>query len=126
METIRYILGGILLLLGLAIFFIEVFGVNRFRNALNRMHAAALGDTMGLTFSLMGLMIVSGINFNTLKMFMVIIFLWVSSPVASHMLTKLEAETNPNLKDFCGSCESVKELEESLESMSDDTKEEKL
>ena len=71
MEVFRYIVGSILLLLGLVIFMIEVFGVNRFRYALNRMHAAALGDTLGLTCSLLGLMCVSGWNYNTLKMILV-------------------------------------------------------
>ena len=106
MEVFRYIVGSILLLLGLVIFMIEVFGVNRFRYALNRMHAAALGDTLGLTCSLLGLMCVSGWNYNTLKMILVIVFLWVSSPVCSHMLT-----TNRNLGEYLTECGSVAELE---------------
>ena len=111
MEVLRYIAGSILLLLGLAIFMIEVFGVNRFRYALDRMHAAALGDTLGLTFCLLGLMCVSGWNFNTLKMTLVIVFLWVSSPVCSHMLARLETGTNGNLGEHLTECYSVEELE---------------
>ena len=111
MEVFRYIVGSILLLLGLVIFMIEVFRVNRFRYALNRMHAAALGDTLGLTCSLLGLMCVSGWNYNTLKMILVIVFLWVSSPVCSHMLTRLETGTNRNLGEYLTECGSVAELE---------------
>lgn len=114
-DLVRLIIGICLLLLGVCVFLIEVFGVYRFKFVLNRMHAAALGDTMGLTFSLVGLMVISGLNFNTLKMLMVIIFLWVSSPVASHMLSKVEAVTNDNLEAYCEVFDSVEALEDSVE-----------
>lgn len=114
-DLIRLIAGICFLLLGLSIFLTEVFGVFRFKFVMNRMHAAALGDTMGLTFSLVGLMIMSGFNFTTLKMLMVIIFLWVSSPVSSHMLSKLEAVTNDHLDQFCELYEDVESLEKSVD-----------
>ena len=61
---------------------------------LNRMHAAAMGDTLGIGFSFLGLMIMSGWNFTTLKLFLVILFLWFSSPVSSHLIARLEVTTN--------------------------------
>ena len=69
-------------------------GVFRFRYVLNRMHAAAMGDTLGIGFSFLGLMIMSGWNFTTLKLFLVILFLWFSSPVSSHLIARLEVTTN--------------------------------
>ena len=75
MEWLQFALGTVFLLTGLVIFGIQIFGVFRFRYVLNRMHAAALGDTLGLGVSLIGIMIFSGWNFVTLKLFLIILFL---------------------------------------------------
>lgn len=93
-EWIRFLAGAAFLLFGLGIFAIEMVGVFRFRYVLNRMHAAAMGDTLGIGFSLVGLMIISGWNFTTLKLFLVIVFLWFCSPVSSHLIARLEVNTN--------------------------------
>ena len=82
LEWIRFLLGGGLLLAGLATFVIEMIGVFRFRYILNRMHAAAIGDTLGIGFALAGLIILNGFDFTSLKLFLVIVFLWFSSPVS--------------------------------------------
>lgn len=101
LEWIRLITGGALLLIGLVIFLVELYGVFHFKYVLNRMHASAMGDTLGITCSLAGLMVLSGLNFATLKMALVILFLWVASPVSSHMLARLEVETNENIDGHC-------------------------
>ena len=93
-EWGRVLIGAACLLFGLGIFAIEMAGVFRFRYVLNRMHAAAMGDTLGIGFSFLGLMIMSGWNFTTLKLFLVILFLWFSSPVSSHLIARLEVTTN--------------------------------
>lgn len=88
------ILGLVFFFLGVCIFLIEVFGVFRFKYVLNRMHAAALGDTLGIALCFIGLMIISGLNFTTLKLLMVIAFLWFSSPTSSHLIARLEVTIN--------------------------------
>ena len=93
-EWGRFLIGAACLLFGLGIFAIEMAGVFRFRYVLNRIHAAAMGDTLGIGFSLLGLIIMSGWNFTTLKLFLVILFLWFSSPVSSHLIARLEVTTN--------------------------------
>ena len=93
-EWIRFLIGAVLLLTGLAIFVLEIIGVFRFRYVLNRMHAAAMGDTLGIGFSLLGLIVMNGLNFTSLKMFLVILFLWFSSPVSSHLIARLEVTTD--------------------------------
>lgn len=113
-EWIRLIAGAILLMCGLVIFLIEMYGVFHFKYVLNRMHAAALGDTMGITCSLSGLMIMSGFRFSTAKMAMVIVFLWLTSPVSSHLLSRLESGTNDNINEFCEVYEELDLLEEEL------------
>ncbi len=93
-EWIRFLVGAALLLMGMAIFVIEMVGVFRFKYVLNRMHAAAMGDTLGLGSCLLGLIVMSGLNFTSLKLFLVIVFLWFSSPVSSHLIARLEVTTD--------------------------------
>jgi len=84
----------VLMLCGLGIFVIEMIGVFRFKYILNRMHAAAIGDTLGIGFSLLGLILMSGWNFTSLKLLFVIVFLWFASPVSSHLISRLEVTTD--------------------------------
>ena len=100
-EWIRFILGTGLLCIGVATFILEVFGVFKFRYVLNRMHAAAMGDTMRIGASLAGLMILFGFQFVTLKLALVLIFLWCASPVSSHLISRLEYITNEKLEKYC-------------------------
>ncbi len=93
-EWIQFLIGAAFLLFGLGIFAIEMIGIFRFKYVLNRMHAAAMGDTLGIGFSLVGLMIMSGWSFTTLKLFLVVVFLWFSSPVSSHLIARLEVATD--------------------------------
>ena len=113
-EWIRFLIGSLFLLTGMVIFFTELFGVFHFNFVLNRMHAAAMGATLGISSCLIGLMIFSGLNFTTLKMFLIIVFLWFASPVSSHVLSSLEAATNEHLSEHCEIYEDVESLEREL------------
>lgn len=113
-EWIRLLVGSVFLVIGMVIFFTELFGVFHFKYVLNRMHAAAMGDTLGISSCLIGLMIFSGLNFTTLKMFLIIVFLWFASPVSSHVLSRLEAATNEHLSKHCEIYEDVEVLEREL------------
>lgn len=101
LDWVRFILGTGLLLVGLGIFLLQVFGVFKFKYVLNRMHAAAMGDTLGIGISLVGLIVLSGLNFNSLKMALIIVFLWLASPVSSHLIARLEVVTNEHLEENC-------------------------
>ena len=91
---IRFLATAALLCAGLAVMCIGVYGVFRFRYAANRMHAAALNDTLGAGLCLLGLAISAPDAFTACKLLLVAVFLWLSSPVASHLLCRLEVETN--------------------------------
>lgn len=97
-EWIRFLAGGILLLIGLVIFLIQMIGVFRFKYVLNRMHAAAMGDTLGIGCCLLGLIVMNGASFTSLKLMLVMIFLWFSSPVSSHLIARLEVTTDEEPK----------------------------
>lgn len=101
MEKIRFFIGIGLLLIGVVIFLIEVLGIFKFKYVLNRMHAAAMGDTLGIGASLAGLMILFGLRFATLKLALVVVFLWCASPVSSHLISRLEYTVDEELENFC-------------------------
>ncbi len=109
LAWIKFIAGTVFILIGITIFCVELIGVFRYKYVLNRMHAAAMGDTLGISFSMVGLMIFSGLNFTTLKMALVVLFLWCASPVSSHLIARLEAETNENLSKDCCICKEEEE-----------------
>ncbi len=100
-EWIRFILVVGLLLFGMSIFFLEIFGVYRFHYILNRMQIAATGDTLGIGMCLVGLMVANGWNATTAKIALVIVFLWCASPVSSHMIAKLQMSTDKRILDHC-------------------------
>lgn len=110
-DLIRLVFGCFFLISGIIIFLVEMFGIFHLKFVLNRMHAAALGDTLGITLCMIGLMIFSGLNANTVKMALIIVFLWFSSPVASHLIAKMEIEANPEKENIEYETYDLKELE---------------
>lgn len=114
LEYIRFILGAALLLIGIVIFVLEIIGVFKMKYILNRMHAAAMGDSLGILSCMLGLMIISGFNFTTVKMLLIVIFLWCTSPVASHLIAQMEVDTSEDAGKFFEEG-TLKEVEESME-----------
>ena len=96
----KFAAAALCLCMGLIFMVLAVFGVNRFHQALNRMHAAAMGDTLGILFIFAGLMIIRGFSLDSLKLFLVILFFWMASPVSGHMISRLEAMTDEHLGEI--------------------------
>lgn len=117
-EWIRFLIGAFFLLFGLVIFAVEMFGVFRFKYVLNRMHAAAMGDTLGIGFALVGLIIMNGPDFTALKLFFVVVFLWFSSPASSHLIARLEVTTDQRPEKHYHKI-SLRELEKKLQQTDD-------
>ena len=114
-EMIRIALGTIFLFAGIGVFIIEIIGIFKMKYVLNRLHAAAMGDTLGLILSIVGLCFFSGISFTTAKFILVVVLFWVASPVASHMTALLESYTNDRLKKHLYYEGDLETLEKRLE-----------
>lgn len=99
-QWCRFAAASVCLATGIVFMVLAVFGVNRFKKALNRMHAAAMGDTLGILFVFLGLILMRGFTFDSLKLFLVILFFWMASPVSGHMISRLEAMTDENLGEI--------------------------
>lgn len=94
MEAVRFALTAVLLVMGLFCLGVSVLGVFRFRYAATRMHAAAIGDTLGVGLCLLGLAVSAPDIFTAVKLILIVALMWVSGPVCSHLLCRLEIETN--------------------------------
>ncbi len=101
MAWLQLIAGGILIVIGVLTMCAAVFGVWRFHYVLNRMHAAAMTDSLGILCVILGLMILSGFQFGTLKLALILAFFWLAGPVSSHMIRNLEVLINDYLKEQC-------------------------
>ncbi len=100
MEWIRFFLTAALMILGLVFCGIGVYGVFKFKYAANRMHAAAILDTMGISLCMLGLAVSAPDLFSGLKLMLVIVFWWLSSPVSSHLLCRLEITTDEQRDEY--------------------------
>ncbi len=100
LAWIRLVVSAGCLFLGLVFMILAVVGVNRFHKALNRMHAAAMGDTLGILFVILSLIIMKGFSMDSLKLVLVILFFWMASPVSGHMISRLEVMTNQQLGEI--------------------------
>jgi len=100
MEWIRFALTAVCMIAGLIACCIGVYGIFRFEYAANRMHAAAIVDTMGIALCMGGIAISAPDVFSALKCVLVIIFWWLSSPVSSHLLCRLEIVTDEQRDEY--------------------------
>ena len=75
------ILGGLLGLTG-------AIGLLRFPDFYTRAHAAGVTDTLCATSILAGLMLQAGLTLVTAKLVFILLFLLLTSPTATHALTK--------------------------------------
>ncbi len=93
--------GLALVLFGLFVFFSAVLGLYRLHYVLDRMHAAAVGDALGIFCILAGLILLHGWSLAAAKTLLIILFLWLTSPVASHLIAEMEVETVPDIRREC-------------------------
>lgn len=98
LEWIRFICGALFLIVGIGAVALSVAGTYRFHYVMNRMHIAAVGDTLGLMCTLAGLMIFAGLHVMAAKMLLIIAFFWLASPVTGHMMAEIEIVTNVSSK----------------------------
>lgn len=99
LDTIRFIASLVLTLAGLFVLVSGVVGIFKFKYSLSRIHAGALFDTAGIVLMLLGVIIGVGFNLTSLKMLIIIGILWLTSPVSSHLIGRLEITINDELEN---------------------------
>ena len=98
---IQFAVTAALIAMGIIALFVSILGTYRFRFALNRIHSAAISDTFCMFFILAGLAVASGFSFATLKILLILAFMWCTSPISAHMLASLEYHTDEHLEQHC-------------------------
>lgn len=99
LEWIRFGITAVLLIGALFVLIMAMLGAYRFKFVLNRMHAAAMGDTLGLLLALGGLAVSAPDLITAIKFILIIVFLWIASPVSSHLIARLEVTLNDHIED---------------------------
>lgn len=99
LEWIRFGLSATCIVIGLFVFIVGIIGIYQFKFVVNRMHSAAMLDTMGLFFIALGAAIAQGFDPITVKILIVVLLLWITSPIASHLIVRIEYFTDENLND---------------------------
>lgn len=94
LEWIRFGLTAAFLISGLFLLCVGVIAQYRFQYVLNRMHAASMGDSLGLLLVMISLSISCNDGWVIVKFLMVSFFLWLTSPTASHLIARLELTAN--------------------------------
>ncbi len=115
MDGLREILVWACLVGGGLFSLIGGVGLLRMPDFYTRTHAASLTDTMGATLTLLGLAIYNtfeqGLDLVTVKLFIIFLFLYLTSPTAAHALVKaayskgLEA---PDVQEATGAAQAIR------------------
>ena len=96
-EWVIFALVAIFVLASLFMIFCGILGVYQMKYVLNRMNAAALIDTLALLFMNIVLIIANGFTFTSLKLFLIVLVMWLTSPISGHLISKLEYVTNEKI-----------------------------
>jgi len=82
LETLSWVC----LLLGAVLGLVGGIGMHRFPDFYTRLHAAGITDTLCAALFLLGLSFQAGLSLTTLKLCLIFIFVFITSPTASHSL----------------------------------------
>ena len=100
-EWIRFGICAALVVSGIVTLCIATYGVFKFKFALNRIHSASMMDTLALILFILAFAICKGFTPVIIKVLLVLVFQWCTSPIATHMLAKAEYKTDPELCEHC-------------------------
>lgn len=85
---LREVITGIFLCVGCFFVVVASIGVVRFPDFYTRLHPAGKSDTMGQALILSGLMVYEGVSVVSLKLFIIIVLIFIVNPAATHSIAK--------------------------------------
>ena len=94
LDLIRFGLTAALLAAGLFLMATGVIAQFRFKYVLNRMHAASMGDSLGLFLVVVAMCISAPDGWTVVKLLLVSLFVWITSPTGGHLIARLELTSN--------------------------------
>jgi len=69
-------------------FLVGTVGLIRMPDAFCRMHATTKSDTLGAGLALLALIVYRGFDMISIKLLLVLIFIWITNPTAAHIMAK--------------------------------------
>lgn len=96
--TIRSIIAMALIALGMLVISISILGLFRLKNALERLHAGAITDTLGVLLVAAGLCVLCGWSVHTAKLLVLLAILWLTNPISSHLIARMELITGLDME----------------------------
>lgn len=93
MEVFLDVLSWIFLISGSFFAMVGGIGVLRMPDLFTRLHASGVTDTMGAGLILTGLMFQGGLSLVTVKLVILLAFVWFSSPVSTYALARAALAT---------------------------------
>jgi multicomponent Na+:H+ antiporter subunit G len=88
-QLLISILSGFFILLGVLALLIGALGLLRLPDVYCRIHAVGMIDTAGASFIILGLAIHEGVSLVTVKLLFIGIFLFFTSPIATHAVAQV-------------------------------------
>lgn len=88
MIDIQSTLTIIFVVVGIFFLFIGSLGIVRLPDFYSRTHATSKSDTLGLMLIITGLIIFEGLHINSLKLFLILVFILLANPIGAHALAK--------------------------------------
>lgn len=99
LDAIRFWLSTGLLAVGVFFYFSGAIGIVRFPDVYNRIHASTKGSTMGVVSILLAGVVSLGLDPVSVKSIAIIVFLFLTYPVAGHLLARASYRTGVVLTD---------------------------
>ena len=88
MPTLVHLLAGACLLGGAAFLVIGAIGLVRLPDFFTRIHATGVIDTLGIGLTFAGLVILAGWSLPAVKLVLILCFMLLTGPTATHALAK--------------------------------------
>ncbi len=85
-SSIAIIIIGILLFFGCFLIFVASVGIVRFPDFYSRLHPAGKTDSLGQALILVSLMLYEGFTLATIKLIIIVLFIFIVNPTATHAL----------------------------------------
>jgi len=94
----------LLLIAGGFFYLVGAIGLNRMPDVFTRMHAVSVGDTLGTGLLIAGMALQAGPSLVTVKLFLILLVIWFTGPVATHALARAALHDNllPLIADRSG------------------------
>ncbi|MCD6151055.1 MAG: monovalent cation/H(+) antiporter subunit G [Deltaproteobacteria bacterium] len=86
--VVRDVIAIAMILIGCFFFLTSAIGLLRFPDMFTRMHATGKCDTMAVLMIMTGLIVHHGINLDSFKLLLIVVFIYIANPTATHVLSR--------------------------------------